>query len=279
MPPKKGRGSKNLGKTELSNEPKRSKKASDSESEEMDFSELPESETKLKDAVKVMNDTIQKNEKIDPNEAFKAIFLLLSKMDYEKRISELETKVNGLEKELEEQNDYVEELESRILIQEVAAHDKKIVLRNLALHTDADKGKENWGQTRQLVNEICEKVELSTEIIRDCQRIYVKTKPNAKTNANAKQKFPSIFIEFYSRENMATFMQKLPTIKKIQYLENIVVDRYVPPTLIKEHDVAAKEAYSCRKKGMKTKILISREGKIILLVKDENDKDFKKRDY
>ena len=273
----RSRSKKNLGKTELTSEPKRTKKATESDSEEiMDITEFPDG--KLQAAVNSMNEIIQNDGKIDPNEAFKAIFLMLSKMDYEKKISELETKVKGLEKELDEQIEYIDELESRILIQEVAAHDKKVVIRNLALHTNADKGKETWGQTRQIVNEICEKVELSTEIIRDCQRIYVKTKPNAKPNA--KPKFPSIVIEFFSRENLAVFMQKLPIVKKIQHLENIVVDRYIPPSLIKEHDVAAKEAFNCRKKGMKTKILITREGKIILLVKEnEKDKEFKKRDY
>ena len=226
-----------------------------------------------KESIKELLEVIKSGKEIAPNAGFKTLFLMMLQNDQEKRISNIEKKVETLEKELAEKNEIIDNLDSRLLMQEVSMHESKIIIRNLNLHVGAQKGKETRLQTRQVAEQVLKSGQLSVDAIRETHRIYYKPEKSKPA------KCPSLILEFNSTYDLAEFMSKIETIKKAPKMEKIQVDRFIPPSLMPEFEKASKEAFSLRKKGLKTKIIVTKNAKMLLLAKGPKDEDFSKRDY
>ena len=226
-----------------------------------------------KESIRELLEIIKDGGELDMNATLKTLFLMQLQNDQEKRVAQLESRMSELEKQLEEKNEIIEDFESRLLVQEVESNSTKIVIRNLAMHKGTKDGKETPAQTRQISNEILQCSGITESIVKDTFRIYYKDEKNKKA------KLPAMVIEFFSKSNLAEFMSKISDIKKVPNLEEIQVDRFIPNSLMGKYEKASKEAFSLRKKGLKTKTIVTKFGHILLLAKGPKDKDFKKENY
>ena len=230
---------------------------------------IPDPQEHIKDFL----NAIKNGEDFDIKSALKTLFLMQLQNDQEKRVAKLENKMSELEKKLDEKSEIIDDLESRLLMQEVESHSTKIVIRNLAMHKGAKEGRETAAQTRQISNEILQCSGISENIVKDTFRIYYKAEKNKTA------KCPAMVVEFFSKSNLAEFMSKISDIKKVPNLEEIQVDRYIPNSVMPEFEKASKEAYSLRKKSYKTKVILTKFGHFLLLAKGPDDKDFKRQDF
>ena len=226
-----------------------------------------------KENIRELLEIIKDGGEIDMKATLKTLFLMQLQNDQEKRVAQLESRMSDLEKQLEEKNEIIEDFESRLLIQEVESNSTKIVIRNLAMHKNTKDVRETPVKTRQIANEILKFSGITENVVKDTFRIYYKAEKNKKA------KMPAMVIEFFSKANLAEFMSKISDIKKVPNLEKIQVDRFIPYSLMEEYEKASKEAFSLRKKGFKTKTIVTKFGNVLLLAKGPKDQDFEKQNY
>ena len=242
--------------------------------------ELPEKD----ELVKSMMKKVKSNETIEPNEGFKTLFLMLLSQDYEERISTLEAELKEIKENLAEKNEKikvleskfetVENLESKLLEQEVENYKTSIIVRNLGLHANSKNGKESKDETIQRVDQLMKAGNLKDYGLKDCQRIYFNSEKTAK-----KLKLPNLTIEFYTKNHLNDFMKSLKKIKKVPNFEKINVEMQIPPSLIAKYEIASREAFNLRKRNLRTKIIIDRKGQILLLKKEQNEENFVKHEF
>ena len=239
---------------------------------------------KKDELVDLMMKKVNNNEKIDPNEGFKTIFLMLFSFDYEERICKLETEVKDLKENLAEKNEKIKDLElkfekvqtleSKFLENEVEAYKTSVIVRNLGLHLNSKNGKETKHETIQRVEKLMKEGNLKDHGMKDCQRIYFNSESTAK-----KSKLPNLTIEFYTKNHLSNFMKSLKKIKKVPDFENINVEMQIPPSLMARYQTASNEAFNLRKRNFKTKIIIERKGQVLLLKKEQNEENFVKHEF
>ena len=90
----------------------RGKKSKNSESKP----DIPIVKMQLPDKDELVNSMMNKvksNQKINPNEGFKTLFLMLFSQDYEERISALEVELKEIKENLAEKNEKIKVLESK----------------------------------------------------------------------------------------------------------------------------------------------------------------------
>ena len=235
---------------------------------------------------------INNNEDIDTNQIFKVLILQMLRLEKEfKRIDSLESKMNDLEGRVDEIDTEIDNITSKvdsidtivesfkdsnddikhqIKLQEINLNENKIIIRKLGLEKQAKKFHETKDQTKSVLTNLMKNANMDTNDVKECFRIYPdQNDPGITTDM---KKNPPLVIQFKGSFEFSNFMKKLSLIKKVRDFEKIVVDQWVPSQMKEIHDKASKKAYELRKKGKKTKIVISRKGEVLLFSK-ENKKE------
>ena len=93
------------------------------------------------------------------------------------------------------------------------------------------------------------------------------------------KKHPPLVIQFKGSFEFSNFMKKLAILKKVKIFEKIVVDQWVPSLMKEPYEKAGKRAFQLRKKGKKTKIIISKKGEVLLFSKEKKEAQFEVTEF
>ena len=243
---------------------------------------------------------IDNDEDIETKQLFKVLILQMLRLEKEfKRMDSLESKLNDLEGRVEEVDTKIDDLTStvdsmdtvvesfkdsnddikhQIKLQEIEMNQNKIVIRKLGLEKQAKKFHETKDQTKSVLKNLMKHADMDLNSVKDCFRIYPDQTDPATTNDMKKN--PLLVVQFKGSFEFSNFMKKLAIMKKVKDFEQIVVDQWVPSLMKDIHNKASQKAYELRKKGKKTKIVISKKG-VVLLFSKENKKEaqFEQTDF
>lgn len=249
-------------------EPASKRKKSESDSEVVEEENGPIQETKN------MIEKLKGGEKVDQGYKDELIFAMLLTLHENSKSREIEEKIDRLDDRILDTERKYEKQELRLRELEVAVNEGKVIIKNLHLHKTAvdNEKKETTSQSEEVAIELLGYAGLTLSDITEFHRFHSKDK-------KTKGKYPNFLMKFTGKRALGIFMSKLKDVKDVKKLEEIEVEKYIPPSLRKEYLAASKEAYSLRKnKKMMTKTVVSTKGKIILLAKKkDSDEEFTER--
>ena len=230
----------------------------------------------LKEKFAKIEADIEKTGAMDPSEAIQAMYLAFFTSSSSLNIREMKKKMDILDETVIKQENYIVELEDKVIRMEVEQYENKITLKHIPTSNTTDK--ETFTETKSIVEDMLTLSEQSLNSIADFARIYhrklrsLRDKTDPKTENKAKH--PKIFIKFMSQIELKQFISKLSEIKMDPRFKNLIMEKSCPPSLHNNWNAANKEAYRLRKeKKFGTRTLITKNG-VILMCRTKKDGPF-----
>ena len=216
---------------------------------------------------------IAKTGTMDPTEAIQAMYLAFFSTTSSLNIREMKKDMDILAETVIKQENYIVELEDKVIKLEVEQYENKITLKHIPTTTAKDK--ETYTETKAIVEDMLTLSEQTLSSIADFARIYprkTRSLRDSKTENNAKH--PKIFIKFMSQIELKKFISNLSVLKMDPRFKDLIMDKSCPPSLYNNWNAANKEAYRLRKeKKFGTKTLITKNG-VILMCRNKKDGPF-----
>ena len=265
-------------RTQPNNQTKNDK---DESSDSEDFQEtqsvtsvVNDSETQ-KATEKMIQDINQGND-IDFNVGFKAIFGALFENGssrikrLEDNVEACEATVDAMEASLGRQQTEINGNTDHILTMQITMYKYRYLLRNLPIHREVKRGKEeNAKQTMEVIKDLFNDMKLKNLDFPDCFRFATNKDKKDKT------KIPTISATFMTGTQVAKFFANLNKLQDMKKYSKFRVEKEYPPLLVPDFLRAAEKAAEIRKnQKLETRVKIVKR-QVKLFTAKKGTKEFK----